>query len=115
MALFRRDIPRRALIAAFIGFVYGGLVMFVPGTQSLLVGGAWVVLSVSLLFGRSISYYTYVTWAIIWVVWKGVSIYRGDITPWYIGLVDVIVPGVSAALISSSGYLEMARGEAEPA
>lgn len=114
MALFRRGIPRPALIAAFIGFVYGGLIMPTGGTREFLEGVGWVILSISLLFGRTISYYTYVTWGILWVVWKGVLLFRGEIAPWYLGIVDVIIPGVSLALISSSGYLDMVRGEPVP-
>lgn len=108
MALFRRGIPRRALVAAFVGFVYGGLVMPTGGTQTFLAGVGWVILSISLLFARPVSYYTFVAWGILWIAWKGVSIFRGDLDP-LLGALDVIVPLVSVGLLSSSGYLENAK------
>lgn len=117
MALFRRGIPRRALAGAFLGFVYGGLVMPTGGTQVFFSGVGWVILSISLLFARPISYYVFVAWGILWTAWKGVALY--DLVkagqPWWLGILDVIVPVVILALLSSSGYLDMARQEhAEP-
>jgi hypothetical protein len=111
MALFRRGIPRRALVGAFLGFLYGCLIMPTGGTQTFLAGVGWIILSISLLFSRPISYYVFVAWGILWVAWKGVAEYNllRDGEAWWVGIFDVLVPLACVALLSSSGYLDSAR------
>jgi hypothetical protein len=112
MALFRRGLPKRAVVAAFLGFVYGALLMPIGGTlQSFLMGAGWVLLSVSLLFGRTLSYYSYVIWALLWMAWRGVLVFQGKAGNVLGAVFDVLVPLVSVALLSSSGYVEAVRGE----
>lgn len=109
MALFRRGLPKRAVAGAFVGFLYGILVMPTSGEgwSAVAIGAGWVILSVSLLFGRPLSYYVFLTWAILWIAWKGVLLWRDQLG--FAGVLDVIVPLVAVALLSSSGYLEMTR------
>lgn len=111
MALFRRGLPKRAVAGAFLGFVYGALLMPLPGTYTFAAGVGWVLLSVGLLFGRPISYYTYVTWALLWMAWRGVLAFQGAAGHPLLAIVDVIVPLVSIVLLSSSGYVESVRAE----
>ena len=112
MALFRRGLPRRAVAGAFVGFVYGSLLLILPAELAVRLSGVgWGLLSISLLFARPISYYTWVAWSLLWVAWKGVEVFRG-ITG-VAGVVDILVPLVALALVSSSGYLEAIRA-AEP-
>lgn len=108
MALFRRALPRRAVAGAFVGFLYGALILMLPAPLGIrLAGVGWGLLSTSLLFARPLSYYTWVVWALLWIAWKGVDAFRGvgGAAAW----IDVIVPLVALALVSSSGYLEAIR------
>lgn len=105
MVLFRRGLPRRAVVGAFIGFLYGAAIFALPAPMDIRLSGVgWGLLSISLLFARSISYYAWVAWALLWVAWKGVEAFRGvsGTTGW----IDVVIPLVALALVSSSGYLE---------
>ena len=112
MPLFRRGLPRRAVAGALVGFLYGLLVMptgFATGsTTTTLAGAGWALLSISLLFGRPFSYYTFLVWALLWIAWKGVLAFRA---PGIGILLDVVVPLLALALVSSSAYVETARGE----
>lgn len=114
MALFRRGIPRRAFAAAALGFLYGVLVMPTGGAPMFAAGAGWAILALSLLFARPISYYAYVTWALLWMAWRGVLAFQGQGGPPIAAIVDVGVPLVSIVLLSASGYLEHARAEPEP-
>lgn len=108
MALFRRGLPRRAVVGAFVGFLYGSLILLLPAPLHVRLSGVgWGLLSISLLFARPFSYYAWVSWALLWVAWKGVEIFRGLVGA--AGVVDVIVPLLALALVSSSGYLEAIR------
>lgn len=117
MPLFRRGLPKRAVAAAFLGFLYG--VLYMPtgggGMQPFLTGACWVLLSVALLFGRSFSYYSYVTWALLWMVWRGVLAFQGKVGNPFGAIFDVLLPLVSVALLSSSGYIETIRQQEPPA
>lgn len=113
MALFRRGLPKRAVGGAFVGFVFGVLYMPTGGTREFLIGAVWIVLAVSLLFGRAISYYTYVAWALLWMAWRGVAAFRGEAASALAAVIEVLVPLASVALLSSSGYLEAVRPRAE--
>lgn len=113
MPLFRRGLPKRAVAGAFIGFVFGVLYMPTGGTREFLIGAVWVLFSIALLFGRSFAYYTYVGWALLWMAWRGVAAFQGKVHP-VAGIIEVVIPLVSIALLSSSGYVETVR-PAEPA
>jgi hypothetical protein len=102
MALFSRAIPRRAAMGAFAGFLFS---LYVLLTGALFTAAGWFLLAVSLLFARAFSYYVYLTWAILWVAWRGVLTFRGEL-PWWIGAIEVLAPLVSIGLLSSSGYVE---------
>lgn len=113
MPLFRRGLPRRAVAGAFVGFLYGALLFTLPAAFGIrLAGVGWGLLSVSLLFARTMAYYTWVVWALLWIAWKGLEAFRGvgGKAAW----VDVVVPLVALALVSSSGYLEALRPEDAP-
>lgn len=118
MALFKRGLPRRAVAGAFVGFLYGLLVMptgFATGSNAVVMAGVgWALLSVALLFGRPFSYYVFLAWALLWIAWKGVLAFRGQGGhPLGVAL-DIIVPLLALALLSSSGYLESAQREPPP-
>lgn len=103
MALFSRSLPRRAVLGALVGFLYS-LIILLRG--ELLPALGWFLLSIALLFARPISYYGYLTWAILWLVWRGVAAFQGKFVSVALAVVDVVVPLLSVALLSSSGYLE---------
>lgn len=105
MALFRRGLPRGAVVGAFLGFVYGVIVMPTGGTPMILAGIGWILLSVSLLFGRTYSYFTFIGWALLWAAWKGVLAFRGAGGPWIGVALDIALPLLAVALLSGSGYL----------
>jgi hypothetical protein len=109
MALFRKGLPKRAVAGAFIGFLFGVLYMPTGGTREFLIGAGWVVLAVSLLFGRPISYYTYVAWSLLWMAWRGVAAFRGQTPNVIAAVIEVLIPLASIALLSGSGYLEAVR------
>lgn len=112
MALFRRGLPRRAVAGALVGFLYGLLVMPTAGgltSPVFLAGAGWALLSLSLLFGRPMSYYTFVGWAVLWIAWKGVLAFRGAGGPLFGVVLDIVVPLLAVALVSGSGYLEFVR------
>lgn len=113
MALFRRGLPKRAVAGAFLGFLYGIIIMPQPGSVALLAGAGWILLSVGLLFGRPVSYYVFVTWALLWVAWKGVLAFRTfQADAPVLGIVlDILVPLLAVALVSASGYVEAVRSE----
>ena len=111
MALFRQGLPKRAVAGAFLGFVFGVLYMPTGGTREFLIGAVWAVFSVSLLFGRTFAYYTYVGWALLWMAWRGVLAFQGQVLV-LAGVIEVLVPLVSVGLLSSSGYVETVRGSA---
>lgn len=108
--LFRRPIPKRALVAAILGAVYSFLLIPIPGAYTFfgvnLAGVAWLLLSIGLLFLQPLSYYAYVTWGLLWVVWKGVVAWQAR--SWIFAL-DVILPAVSVLLLTASGYLDAAH------
>lgn len=108
MALFRQGLPRRAVVGAFVGFLFGLVYMPTGGTREFVIGAVWVVLAVSLLFGRPLAYYTYVTWALLWMAWRGVLAFQGRMQP-LAGVIEVVVPLVSIVLLSASGYVEQVR------
>lgn len=108
MTLFRYAIPRRALAGAFLGFLYSVLVLL---RGDLLTASGWLLLAIGLLFAKPIAYYGYVTWAILWMAWRGVLVFRQQV-PMVWGVVDVLVPLLSVALVSSSGYLDVTKGAA---
>jgi len=114
MPLFRRGLPRRAVAGAFVGFLYGILVMptgLATGATAVVAAGAgWALLSLALLFGRPFAYYTFLVWALLWIAWKGVLAFR---EPGLGVILDVIVPLLALALLSSSGYLEALRAQDE--
>lgn len=112
MPLFHHNLPRRAVAGAFIGFLFGLAYMPTGGTREFVIGAVWAVLSVSLLFGRPVAYYTYLAWALLWMAWRAVLAFQGQAHP-IAGAIEVIVPLVSVALLSASGYVDTVR-DAEP-
>ncbi|HUR69837.1 MAG TPA: hypothetical protein VM370_11385 [Candidatus Thermoplasmatota archaeon] len=116
--LFRQAIPRRALYGAIVGFVYSLLILPTGTFLGVLYVPAigWFLLSIALLFARPFAYYTYVTWALLWLVWRGVLAFRGEAGPIFAAMLDVAFPLASIGLLSSSGYLEaVAPPEADEA
>lgn len=115
MALFRRGLPRRAVVAAFIGFVYSVLLLVSELAQGLspLPAVAWFALSIALLFSHAIAYYGFLTWAILWIAWRGVKTFRGEAGPVLGAIFDVLVPLAAVVLLSSSAYLEFVRASRE--
>lgn len=111
MPLFRRGLPRRAAIAAFIGFVYSVLLLGSELAQGLSPAPAiaWFALSIALLFGHAVAYYGFVAWGLLWVAWRGVLAFQGKAGPLFGAALDVVVPLVAVALLSSSGYLLVVR------
>ena len=111
MALFRKRLPRRAAVAAFIGFVYSVLLLGSELAQGLTPAPAiaWFALSIALLFGHAIAYYGFVAWGLLWVAWRGVLAFRGEAGPLLGAALDVVVPLVAVGLLSSSGYLAAIR------
>lgn len=107
MPLFRRSIPRRALVAAVVGFVYGGLLLPTGGLPMALAGLGWGLLAVSLLFAHSFAYYSYLTWALVWMCWRAVLAFQGKAGHPVGAAMDVLVPLLSIGLLSASGYLEI--------
>lgn len=99
-------------MAAALGAIYAFILLPVPGSYTALgvnLGGiAWLLLAVSLLFLQAFAYYSYVTWALLWAVWKSVVAWRAG-PLWYQHVLDVVVPAASVILLSSSGYLEAAQ------
>lgn len=107
----RPRIPRQALLAATVGAFYSILLLPLPVYPVLgvsLAGVAWFLLSVSLLYVRTFSYYAYTTWALLWVVWKSVEAYRTRDWRYFL---DVLLPTVSVVLLVASTYLAVARGQ----
>lgn len=107
---FRRQLPRRALVAAALGALYGLLLLPAPSTLVGVsaVGVAWFALSLSLLFLRPLAYHTFTAWTILWVVWKGfenVRAFQGVLPV----VLDIGMPAAAFALLLTSGYLQAAR------
>ena len=115
-ALFRRPIPRRALVAAMLGALYSFLLLplsvYAFGGVSL-VGVAWFLLSISLLFLRALSYHAYTSWALLWIVFQGVRAYQAQEVSWFGVFLDVILPLTSVVLLVTSGYLQAAQAARE--
>src|SRR5437764_7488737 len=107
----RPPVPRQALVAATLGAVYGLLILPDPSSTLgvTLTGVAWFVLSVSLLFVVPIAYHVYTFWAILWVVYRGVSFFRRSDTSYALLLFDVLLPLASLALLFTSRYMDAAR------
>ena len=78
-----------------------------------LVGVAWFLLSVSLLFLRMLSYHVYTTWAALWIVFQGVRTYQAQSFSWLGLFLDVILPLTSVVLLVTSGYLGAAEAARE--
>jgi hypothetical protein len=109
----RPPIPRRALLAATLGAVYGTLILFSAGddTTVILVATAWFLLSISLLFTTPLAYHAFTTWAILWLVWKVVLYARGGTgrTLVELALDDLSFPVACLALLMTSRYLAVAH------
>lgn len=108
--MFRRPLPKRATIAAALGALYAFLIL--PSPHAFLgvnfLGVAWFLLSLSLLFLLPLAYHAYSTWALVFVVMRGVGYYR-DAAPWYYPLFDLALPVASVLLLMSSSYLRDAK------
>jgi len=94
-----------------VGALYSFFLLPIPAERLSflgvnLAGVAWLLLAVSLLFLRSFSYYAYVTWALLWIVWKSVLAWTER--DW-IHVLDVVIPAASVLLLSASGYLDAAH------
>lgn len=109
--LFRRSIPRRAFVAAALGALYAFLLfptpdpMF-PGLGVNLAAVAWLLMGIGLLFLQPIAYHAYMTWSLVWVVWRSVVAYREGS---WVYVFDVVIPTVSLVLLLTSSYLADAR------
>lgn len=113
--LFRRSIPRRAFVAAALGALYAFLLLptpdpMFPGLGINLAAVAWLMLSIGLLFLRTISYHAFMTWGLVWVVWRSVVAYREGS---WVYVFDVVIPTVSIVLLLTSAYLHDARAAKE--
>jgi hypothetical protein len=113
----RRPIPRRALLAATLGALYGLLILPAPETTLgiTVYGVTWFVLAATLLFLLPLSYHVYVFWGLLWTVYRGIDNARsGLFSPsagaGFVGaLLDVGFPIASLALLFRSDYLAAAR------
>ena len=107
----RPPVPRQALLAATLGAVYGLLILPAPDTilGVFLPGVAWFILAMSLLFVVPIAYHVYTFWAILWVVYRGVSAFRATSFNGAAVLLDLLLPIASLALLFTSGYMLAAR------
>lgn len=112
--MLRRPIPRRALLAATLGALYGLLIL--PAPESLLgvtlFGVVWFLLSASLLFLHPIAYHALVFWGILWVVWRGITHARAQAGAATTAL-DLALPLASLALLMTSGYMRAAQAARE--
>ena len=113
--LGRPPVPRRALVAAALGALYGILILPAPETVLgiTLTGVAWFVLSLSLLFVLPLAYHAYTFWAILWVVYRGIAHFRAGDGNLLLLALDVAMPIASLALLMTSGYLQAAAPPAE--
>lgn len=101
-------LPRRALIAATLGALYGLLILPAPATVLGISwpGVAWFVLAAGLLFLHPVSYHGYSFWAILWVVYLGIVHARaGTFIPLAL---HAPLPAASLYLLMTSGYREAA-------
>lgn len=107
----RPPVPRQALLASALGALYGVLILPAPDTTLgiTLLGVAWFVLSLSLLFVVPIAYHVYTFWAILWVVYRGVLFYQAGSSNFAALILDVLLPVGSLALLFTSHYMEAAR------
>src|SRR5205823_6641259 len=100
----RPPVPRRALLAATIGALYGLLILPAPATVIGVTwqGISWFLLSVGLLFVIPLAYHAYTFWAILWPVYRGVQFFRsgGDITDLALALIASLS---SLTLLFTSG------------
>jgi hypothetical protein len=114
VALFRRAIPRRALLAAVLGVLYAFLILPAPETTLgvSLLGVAWFILSLSLLFAVPLAYHIYTTWGLVWIVWRVVAYFREPVAPLF-AVTDLILPVASVVLLMTSNYLEQAKAARE--
>lgn len=106
---FVRRLPRRALLAASLGALYGLLLLPAPDTVAgvTAVGVAWFVLSLSLLFLTPLAYHAFMAWAILWAVWKGFENARAFQGVLPVAL-DIGMPAAAFLLLLTSGYLQAA-------
>jgi hypothetical protein len=112
--MLRRSLPRRALLAATLGALYGLLILPAPASilGVTLYGVVWFLLSASLLFLHPIAYHAFVFWGILWVVWRGIrhaQASAGALTM----ILDLVLPLASLALLMMSGYLPAAKAARE--
>src|SRR5689334_11463737 len=109
----RPPVPRQALLAATLGALYGLLILPDPSSTLgiTLPGVAWFVLAASLLFVVPIAYHVFTFWAILWVVYRGVSFFRGGGTNFAALVFDLLLPLASLALLLMSGYMAAAKPE----
>ena len=106
-----RRVPRRALLAATLGALYGVLILPAPGTLLgvALPGVSWFILAASLLFLHPLAYHTYSFWGLVWIVWRGVGYARAPSGPLWALALDLALPVASVALLITSRYLAAAR------
>lgn len=113
MARLRRPLPRRALLAAALGALYGLTILPAPQTVIgvTLPGVTWFVLSLCLLFVLPIAFHVYSAWAILWLLYLGITLVpAGALLPFALHLP---LPLASLALLMTSGYLELSRAPRE--
>src|SRR5581483_10623115 len=107
MALFRRPIPRRALVGAVIGAVYASLLLLANPNFDLLPLGlavGWLLLSVGLLFLQPFAFTAFTAYAILWLVWRSISYARSSGVPFVEFFVnDALIPLLALILVGSSG------------
>ena len=119
MALFRHAIPRRALVGAVVGAVYGFLLLVaipLDGFPLLPLGLAvgWFLLSIGLLFLQPLSFTAFTSYALLWIVWRGILYVRAGTTPFLQFFADdVLLPLLALILVGTSGYLAHAHAARE--
>lgn len=104
MVFGRPPLPKRALGGATIGALYGLFWLLQPLLLQEVVGIAWFLLSVGLLFYRTMSYHVFVFWALLWVVWRSILDFRAsplDVTQL---VVDLAPPAAALILLMTSDY-----------
>src|SRR5438067_941526 len=107
MVFGRPPLPKRALGGATIGALYGLFWLLQPLLLQEVVGVAWFLLSVGLLFYRALSYQAFLYWSLLWLVWRSIEDFRaGAITQL---VVDLAPPVAALLLVMTSDYLPRAR------
>lgn len=107
--------PRRALLGATLGAAYALLILPKPDAWLGVYPPAlaWFALSAGLLLVRPWAYHAFTFWAILWLVYRAITLGRD--ADWLGLAFDVPLPAASLYLLMTSGYREAAAGPGDAA